>query len=119
MVKEMIENFKSILTGKYFCFDGRADRKEFWLFVLAALLVNIVLSIIDGIIGIRILSGLFSLAILLPMLGITARRLHDVGKSGWVQLLALIPIIGGIIVLVLCIPVGQPEANVYGEAVKR
>ena len=54
--------------------------------------------------------------LLLPTLSVTARRLHDRGKSGWLQLLSLIPIIGGIIVLVLCIPEGDAEGNQYGEA---
>ena len=119
MFKELVENFKSIIKNKYYCFNGRADRKEFWLFVLAVLLVNLALLIIDSIIRLQILSKLFPLAILLPMLGVTARRLHDLGKSGWLQLLGLIPLVGGIIVLVLCIPAGMPETNAYGEPVKR
>ena len=71
-----------------------------------------------GLIGIQVLSGLFALAILLPQLGCTARRLHDVGQSGWVQLVALIPLIGVIILLVLCAKPGDAAENKYGEFVK-
>lgn len=112
----MVNNFKEIVTKKYFCFEGRADRAEFWQYVLATFIIGFVLGIVDSIIGFRILSGLFGLAMLLPSLGCTARRLHDVGKSGWFQLLGLIPLIGGIIVLVLCIPEGDKEANSFGPA---
>ena len=110
----IIENFKNILTKKYFCFEGRADRAEFWMWVLVCFVINIVLGIVDGIIGIRILSGLFALAVLLPWLGVAARRLHDTGRSGWLLLLGLIPVVGGIILLVFCILEGQKGANAYG-----
>jgi len=110
--QDLIANTKMIVTQKYFCFEGRAGRKEFWMWVLAAFIVSFVLGVIPKV-G-NILSGLFSLAILLPSLGVTARRLHDLGKSGWMQLLCLIPVVGGLIVLILCIPEGDKESNAYG-----
>ena len=110
--QDLIANAKMIVTQKYFCFEGRAGRKEFWMWVLAAFIVSFVLGVIPKV-G-NILSGLFSLAILLPSLGVTARRLHDLGKSGWMQLLGLIPVVGGLIVLILCIPEGDKESNAYG-----
>ena len=110
--QDLIANTKMIVTQKYFCFEGRAGRKEFWMWVLAAFIVSFVLGVIPKV-G-NILSGLFSLAILLPSLGVTARRLHDLGKSGWMQLLGLIPVVGGLIVLILCIPEGDKESNAYG-----
>ena len=113
--QEMIENCKTIFTKKYFCFEGRAARKEFWMWVLALIIINFILGLIPGL-GF-ILSLLLSLAVLLPSLGVTARRLHDTGKSGWLQLLGLIPLIGGLIVLILCIPEGSKESNAYGEPV--
>ena len=112
---KFIENFINIITKKYICFDGRAGRFEFWGFELIVLIVDIVLGLF-GEVG-AVLQGIFSLAILLPALGVTARRLHDVGKSGWLQLLELIPIVGSIIVLVLCIPEGQKESNQYGDPI--
>ncbi len=113
--QDLIENTKSIITKKYFCFEGRAGRKEFWMWVLVVFVISLILSIIPKV-G-QILSAIFSLAILLPALGVTARRLHDTGKSGWFQLIGLIPVIGGLIVLILCIPEGSKEANAYGAPV--
>lgn len=115
--KTIVDNCKEIVTKKYFCFEGRAGRAEFWQWVLAVFIINIVLNIVDSIIGIQILSALFSLAVLLPGLGVTARRLHDRGKSGWLQLLELIPVLGILIVLILCIPEGDAAENKYGAPV--
>lgn len=111
--KTVIENFKTIVTKKYFCFEGRAGRAEFWQFILVMVVVNAILGIIPRI-G-SILSIIWGLALILPNLGVTARRLHDRGKSGWLILLSLIPIIGGLIVLLMCIPEGDKEANTYGD----
>ena len=108
-MKEIINHFITIVTKKYFCFEGRAKQGEFWRYVLVNAVIGGILNAI-----LPVLSFIWSLALLCPSLGVTARRLHDTGKSGWLQLLALIPIIGGIIVLVLCIPAGNPEANKYG-----
>ena len=109
----LVNNFVEIITKKYFCFEGRAGRKEFWMFFLANFIINTILSFIPK--AGPIIQAVYSLAILLPFLGVTARRLHDTGKSGWMQLLALIPIVGPIIVIVLCALEGQKEANQYGE----
>lgn len=110
-----INNFKDIVTKKYFCFCGRANRFEFWGFFL----VNFVISFVLGLFGQvgMILQAIYGLAVLLPGLGVTARRLHDTGKSGWMQLLAFIPIVGIIIVLILCIPEGSKESNQYGDPI--
>lgn len=113
--KAVIENFKTIMTKKYFCFEGRANRAEFWQFVLVMVIVNVVLGMIPKI-G-PILTAIWGLALLLPSLGVTARRFHDRGKSGWLQLLCLIPLIGALIVVLMCIPEGDKEANAYGEPV--
>lgn len=115
-IQSIIANAKEIVTNKFFCFEGRAGRAEYWQFVLAAIVVNLVLGIVDSVIGIRLFISLFSLAILFPMLGCTARRLHDIGQTGWLQLLGLIPLVGTVIVLVLCVKAGDPSANRYGEA---
>ena len=114
--QDLIANTKMIVTQKYFCFEGRAGRKEFWMWILAAFIVNFILGLIPGKVG-MIISAIFSLAILLPSLGVTARRLHDTGKSGWMQLLGLIPFVGALIVLILCIPEGSKESNAYGAPV--
>ena len=111
-LKNPVDNFLYIVTQRYFCFDGRASRKEYWMFVLAAFAISFILNLIPGI-G-RTLSGIWNLALLCPYIGINARRLHDTGKSGWLQLLALIPIIGAFIVLFFYIQKGDKETNVYG-----
>ena len=112
-VKAIIENYRNVVTQKYFCFEGRCGRKSFWMFVLVNFVVQFVLNLIPGI-G-KIASFIFSLAVLCPSLGITARRLHDTGKSGWLQLLILIPFVGLPIILILCALAGNPEANKYGN----
>jgi len=106
---------------KYAVFDGRARRKEFWYFVLFYLIIYLVLSWIDGIMGISIgivgiglLSGLFALAMIIPEIAVTVRRLHDTDRSGWWWLIALIPIIGTIWLLVLMVLDGTSGQNQYG-----
>ena len=113
-MEEIINNFKTIITEKYICFDGRAGRGEYWRFILVSFVVSVILGFIPKAGG--ILQLLWSLALLLPTLGVTARRLHDSGKSGWLQLLHLIPIIGGIILLIFCISKGDAGENKYGAA---
>ncbi len=98
---------------KYADFTGRARRKEFWMFVLFYFIFSIVLGIIDGIIGVQLLGLLFSLGSLIPSLAIGARRLHDTGRSGWWQLLYLIPLIGLIIMIVFLVQDSQAD-NEYG-----
>jgi uncharacterized membrane protein YhaH (DUF805 family) len=98
------------VKDKYAEFGGRAGRPEFWYFMLAYLILNVVL----GILHLGILSALVYLALLVPSLAAGSRRLHDVGKSGWLQLVGLIPIVGWILVIYwLALPSTGP--NEYGE----
>ncbi|ABM00836.1 DUF805 domain-containing protein [Shewanella amazonensis] len=99
---------------KYADFTGRARRKEYWMFILFNLIVSVVLNLVDMALGSMLISSLYSLAILLPSLAIGARRLHDTGRSGWWQLIALIPIIGIIVLIVFYCQDSQDE-NDYGE----
>lgn len=99
---------------KYADFTGRARRKEYWMFFLFNLIVSVVLNLVDMALGSMLISSLYSLAILLPSLAIGARRLHDTGRSGWWQLIALIPIIGIIVLIVFYCQDSQDE-NDYGE----
>lgn len=90
---------------KYADFNGRATLPEFWWFVLFSFLAGAALGLIS-----QMLSSLLSLAILLPGLAVGARRLHDTDRSGWWQLLGLIPIVGWIILIVWCIqPANEPN----------
>jgi uncharacterized membrane protein YhaH (DUF805 family) len=99
----------------YTKFDGRARRKEFWMFAAVNAVINIVASIIDSILGTwGIIAGLYSLAIIIPGLAVSVRRMHDIGKSGSVVFLALIPIIGAIILILWSIKEGDAGDNQYG-----
>jgi uncharacterized membrane protein YhaH (DUF805 family) len=107
--------------SKYVDFTGRARRSEFWYFFLFSLLVQVVASILDSILGTDfdtgssgLISTIASLGLFLPSIAVSARRLHDIGKSGWWQLLAIIPIIGWIIVIIWYCTNTKPGANQYG-----
>ena len=115
MPQKLIGNFINIVTKKYFCFNGRAGRMEFWLWILASFIISAVLGAVPKI-G-SILSLIWTLAVLLPTLGVTARRLHDRNKSGWMILISLIPLIGGLILLIMCIPEGDKNENKFGSAI--
>ena len=100
----------------YVDFNGRAVRSEYWYWVLFTLLGQIVLMIVDRVIGISLLTVLFALATLLPGLAVSVRRLHDLDKSGWFLLLVLIPVVGAIILLVWACKEGTPGPNRFGPA---
>ena len=122
----LIENAKTILTQNYCNFNDRARRSEYWLFVLFNIIVEIILSTIGAILAYVLkkqiisfsLLSLYSLIIFIPGLALTIRRLHDTGKSGWYILVALIPIVGGIIVLYFLVQDSQQEQNEYGISPK-
>ena len=111
---------------RYFDFEGRSSRSEFWLFALLNLIVVVVYSAV--VIGTRAADGgpsavglaamglvvLFGLASFIPSLSVTVRRLHDTDKSGWLILLGLIPLIGSIILLVFYVLPGAKGPNKFG-----
>jgi uncharacterized membrane protein YhaH (DUF805 family) len=115
---------ESISTGlrNYVTFTGRASRSELWYFILFVVIASIVANLIDYFVfgtgrngSIGIVSAIVSLALLLPSIAVEVRRLHDLDRSGWWLLLALIPLIGAIILIVwFCMP-GTPGANRFGE----
>mgnify|MGYP001296638095 CR=1 FL=1 len=98
---------------RYADFSGRARRQEYWMFMLFYLVFYIALSVTDSFLGSIWLSSIYSLALLVPSISIAARRLHDVGKSGWWQLIVLIPLIGAIILIVFLVKDSHDE-NDYG-----
>lgn len=99
---------------KYVEFCGRATRKEYWMFVLFYILFDIFFKLIDLSFGTEWISVIYSLLLLLPLLGLSTRRLHDIGRSGWWQLLIFIPIIG--ILVLLYFYISQSDGNnQYGE----
>ena len=100
---------------KYATFTGRATKAEFWYFILFNMIINIILMIsvkIFGNFGL-FLYVIYSLAVFIPSLAVGARRLHDIGKSGWWLLLDLIPLIG-LIVLFVWFVTDSKEDNQYG-----
>ena len=99
---------------KYAVFDGRARRMEFWMFALFNCIVAVVLSIIEYMLGIFGLSALYSLAVLLPSIGVSIRRLHDTDRSGWWLLICLVPVIGIIVLLVFYFMEGTSGDNRFG-----
>ncbi len=103
------ESIKTCFS-KYADFNGRGSRSEYWWFFLFLVLVSLGLSYISD-----ILALLFSLATLLPSLAAGARRLHDTDKSGWLQLIVLIPVLGWIIVIYL-LAQAPKEPNRFGAA---
>jgi uncharacterized membrane protein YhaH (DUF805 family) len=109
--------------NKYADFSGRARRSEYWFFFLFNVLVSIVASIIDAIIGTRsgsfgLIEGIAALALLLPGLAVGARRLHDTTKSGWWLLIGLIPILGAIVLIIFFVQDSHPD-NQYGPSPKQ
>ena len=102
----------------YFNFEGRARRSEYWWFVLANFCASIVLSFLGNLINFPWLTTILSLALLIPSLGLTARRLHDIGKSGWLMLISIIPIVGAILLIIWCAKDGDPQPNQYGPSTK-
>jgi len=105
---------------KYAVFSGRARRKEYWMFTLFNFIFLILAAILDNIfgtikhVGFSLLFSLYYLAIFIPHLSVSVRRLHDVGKSGWMLLISLIPLIGPIWLLILMVTDSQPGENKYG-----
>ena len=103
----MNKYFIDVIKNHYFDFSGRATRTQFWLFVLINWIVSLVLGIVCGMFlkeqTASIVSAIYGLALLLPSLGIAARRLRDGGFSPWLLLLFFIPVIGWIALLILYI----------------
>lgn len=105
---------------KYAVFSGRARRKEYWYFVLFNLIIGFVLGFIEGALGLfpdadqSILATIYSLAVLLPGLGVSVRRLHDTDRRGWWLLIALIPLVGSIVLIVFMAQDSKPGDNRYG-----
>jgi uncharacterized membrane protein YhaH (DUF805 family) len=108
-------NWYIAVLKKYAEFSGRARRQEFWMFVLINFAITIVLGIIDGLLGdAGLLGSIYGLAVLVPSIAVGARRLHDINKTGWLQLVGLIPLIGWIIVIIWFAKAGDVGPNAYG-----
>ena len=103
------------VVKKYAVFNGRARRKEYWMYVLFYILIYVGLFIIESLVGSPgILVLILGLGLLVPSIAVTIRRLHDTDRSGWWMLLAFIPIIGAIWLFVLMILGGTRGPNRFG-----
>ncbi len=109
-------NWYMEVLKKYAMFSGRSRRTEYWMFTLFNIIISVVLSVVDGVVGtMGILSMVYFIAILVPSLAVSIRRLHDTDRSGWWLLVGLIPFVGAIILLVFMVQDSQPSQNQYGE----
>ena len=106
---------------KYAVFSGRSRRKEYWYFVLFSVIVSLVLSAIDALLGtfssstnVGLLGGIYGLAIIVPSIAVSVRRLHDIDRTGWWVLISLVPVIGSIVLLVFAVLDGTPGENRFG-----
>jgi uncharacterized membrane protein YhaH (DUF805 family) len=122
----MKKYYLDILTNKYADFNGRARRKEYWMWTLYYTIVLLFAMVLDNVLGLNFellgqnlgygwLYVTIGITHLVPGLGIVVRRLHDVGKSGWFYLIILIPLIGFIWILVLFCTEGVKEDNKWGS----
>lgn len=116
-----MEKVIGCLTTNYVNFSGRASRSEYWLFYLFTIIAGIVMVIIDAAVGTYdaktgygLLNTVFSLAVLVPGLAVSVRRLHDLNKSGWWLLISIIPFIGAICLIVWFCFKGTEGQNRFG-----
>ena len=119
ILKKFMEWYIKVLK-QYNDFKTRARRKEYWMFTLFSVIISSILTLIDNNLGTEVntgtglFGGIYSLLILVPTLAVSVRRLHDIGKSGWMLLVALIPLIGAICLLILFCKDSQIEENKWG-----
>lgn len=100
---------------KYAIFNGRSRRREYWFFFLFNIIIAIVIGVVEGFLGSPGVIGiLYSLAVLIPGVAVSVRRLHDIGRSGWWLFISIVPLIGLIVLLVFMIMDSMPGQNQYG-----
>ena len=125
-----MEWYLKVMNENYSKFNGRARRKEYWMFTLIYFIIGIIAMFLDGFLGLGFDLGygvtanygwiytIVALIHFIPSVGVSVRRLHDVGKSGWIILISIVPIIGAIWLLVLLCTDGDSSENAYGPSPK-
>ncbi|MBC8256409.1 MAG: DUF805 domain-containing protein [Candidatus Marinimicrobia bacterium] len=113
-----MEWYLKVVRDNYANFNGRASRQEYWMFFLFNMIFAIVILGIDIILGLGFLNMVYSIAVMIPGLAVGIRRLHDIGKSGWMVLIILIPLIGPIWLIILAATDSNPGENNYGPTPK-
>ena len=115
----LISYWKRVVLEKYADFTGRARRSEYWWFTLANIIAVFVLAILIAVADIFwVLYVIYGLALIIPSIAVTIRRLHDTDKSGWWILIALVPFVGGIVLLVFMCIDSTPGTNQWGPSEK-
>jgi uncharacterized membrane protein YhaH (DUF805 family) len=100
---------------KYAVFSGRARRTEYWMFSLINFLIAFALVLVESALaGSTILYTIYALAVFIPGLAVSVRRLHDTGRSGWWFLILLVPLIGAIAFIVFMVQDSKEDKNDYG-----
>ena len=107
------------IIKKYAKFEGRANRPQYWYFVLTQFLAFFILELLCVIPFVNIIAGLallvLWLGLIVPGIAVAVRRLHDTNKSGWWLLLCFVPFVGSIVILVFMCLEGTKGANKYGD----
>ena len=115
--------YLKVLRENYANFEGRARRTEYWMFQLFNVLAIVVLEVLMGVsakiapvlgIPFGLVIIVYALGVIVPSIAVTTRRLHDTDRSGWWQLLQLVPIIGPIVVFIFTVLDSQPGDNRFG-----
>ncbi len=105
---------------QYAVFSGRSRRTEYWSFILCNLAILIVLRIIDGLTDSSgMIMLIYSLAVLIPSIAVSVRRLHDTDRSGWWLLVTLFPFFGVLVLLMFMAQDSDPKRNQYGPNPKQ
>lgn len=114
-----VDRFVEVIRNRYADFEGRAGRTEYWSFTLFNAFILFLIAGLDAALGFEgpaILAILYLAATIVPSVAVLVRRLHDTNKSRWWLLLALVPIAGWVLLLVLALLPPQLSANRYGSS---
>jgi uncharacterized membrane protein YhaH (DUF805 family) len=107
--------FLAVVQKKYATFTGRASKAEFWYYILFYVIGSFITAAIDAALGSVAINTIYTLALFVPTIAVAARRLHDIDKSGWWQLIGFIPLIGLIILIVWYATKSDAGSNRFGE----
>jgi uncharacterized membrane protein YhaH (DUF805 family) len=122
--EERSVNWYLEVLNKYAVFEGRARRMEYWMFNLISFIVSIAVGLGVGFVGalmgldrnvIMLLSFAYFVAVLIPSLAVSVRRMHDTGRSGWWLLIIVVPLLGAIVLLVFSVQDSEQGTNAYGR----